>query len=68
MNTNKTQAIEAAMTARIASQTTAGLQDMARQLNTDYRDGCTLVFSLVLHELERRMPESEFCNFCDNLD
>lgn len=56
-----------AIRSKIETQDTATLQDMARQLVEDFRDGVDLVLNEVLTTLSKRMSESEFVAFCDTI-
>lgn len=56
-----------AIRSKIETQDTATLQDMARQLAEDFRDGVDLVLNEVLTTLGKRMSESEFVDFCDTI-
>jgi len=72
MLARQTKTGEAAMTidairSKIETQDTATLQDMARQLVEDFRDGVDLVLNEVLTTLGKRMSESEFVAFCDTI-
>lgn len=58
--------VEAAK-ARFAQISTLDMMVETRKLMNDHRDGVILVFSLMLDELERRLPESVFIEFCDRL-
>ena len=44
------------------------LKEMAQALMVDMRDGTDIVLSAVLNRLEEVMPESEFCQFCVELE
>ena len=44
------------------------LKEMAQALMVDMRDGTGTVLSAVLNRLEEVMPESEFCQFCVELE
>lgn len=46
---------------------TGQLKEMAQKLMTNYEDGAGVVFNLVLSELETRMSETEYVNFCESL-
>lgn len=52
---------------RIGQIPTDQLQDVARELHTDYRDGADIAFDSVISALEKRMAESDFSKFCDSL-
>lgn len=52
---------------RVEKLTTEQLQEMATMLMKNYSDGTTLVFDVVINELENRMSESDYVKFCNNL-
>ena len=52
---------------RIKELTTETLKEMAAQLMDNFEDGAGVVFMYVTNELEERMPEADFVQFCDNL-
>jgi hypothetical protein len=54
--------------ARLASLNIATLQDMARKLFADQRDGSEIVFSAVLSAIDARMTESDFVAFCEGIE
>lgn len=43
------------------------LQDIARALAEDYREGTDMVYEAVLCRLAELMSESEYCTFCDSI-
>lgn len=51
--------------AKVSKLSLSMLTDMAAKLFADTRDGSEIVFSAVLGELERRMPEAQFVAFCE---
>lgn len=63
-----TTATPVAAQEKLASQSVETLQDMARTLMNQYGDGTDVVFGWVLEELEARMAEKSFCEFCESLD
>jgi len=66
MATQKDRLIEK-LISRIAAQSTEMLKDVAKKLMTNFEEGAAVSFKYVLDELERRMPEPEYVEFCDNL-
>ena len=53
--------------AKIKTQPTETLKEMAVQLMDNYEDGAGVVFVFTLDELEERMTESEYITFTDSL-
>ena len=51
----------------IVKQNLEMLKEMAINLMSDYTTEATLVFTFVMNEIEDRMPENEFLEFCDSL-
>ncbi len=43
------------------------LKDLARKAMNDARSECDVILSLVMNELEKRLPEAEFVAFSDSL-
>ena len=66
-NTNNGDNEMNALTAKITSQTTEQLKEIAAALTNDYRKEADVVFSHVLRVLETRLPEADFCEFCETL-
>lgn len=66
MNTKQQQLIEK-MKSKISSQSTEMLKDVAKRLMNNFEEGSAIAFKYVLDELEARMPESEYVDFCENL-
>lgn len=62
----KQQLIEK-MQNRIAEQSTEMLKEVAQKLMNTFTTEATLVFNYVMTELENRMPEAEYVEFCDSL-
>ena len=44
------------------------LKEMAQALMSDMRDGTDIVLNAVLNRLEEVLPESDFCQFCEELE
>ena len=51
----------------IKSQKTEVLKEIAVELSNKYEDAETLVFDKTLEELEKRLNEKEFLEFCETL-
>lgn len=51
----------------IVKQNLEMLKEMAKNLMSDYTTQATLVFTFVMNEIEDRMQENEFIEFCDSL-
>lgn len=51
----------------IKKQSIEMLKDIATKLMYNFEDGATLSFTLVMNELEDRMLDWEFQEFCDSL-
>ena len=56
------------ITAKLLPLKVETLKEMAQALMVDMRDGTDAVLSAVLNRLEEVMPESEFCQFCVELE
>lgn len=52
----------------IAALSTDQLKEIAGKTYDDPRDLASIVFEMVLIELERRMPAEEFVAFCVEMD
>jgi hypothetical protein len=63
----KTQIATNKIKATLKSQTTAFLMQCARDLMNVHTEGSGLVFVYTLDEIESRMTETEFVEFCDSL-
>ena len=55
------------MKSLIANQNLKTLQEMAKNLMSDFTNEATLIFTFVLNEIENRMQENDFIKFCDSL-
>lgn len=55
------------MRSLIKEQTTDQLKEMAQQLKDNFEEGAGVSFVFVLDELEIRLPEKEYVEFCDTL-
>ena len=51
----------------VKGQTVEQLKDIAVKMMDRADTEATIVFTFVLNELEIRMPEKQFCTFCDSL-
>ena len=65
---SKKQIAVSKMKKAIAAQSTEMLKDVAKKLMTNFEEGAAIVFCFTLDELEQRMSESEYVEFCDNLN
>lgn len=52
--------------AKIAALSTAQLREVIAGLYSDTRPAAAIAFNLALVELEGRIPESDFVDFCDS--
>ena len=55
------------MIAIIKSKSTSMLKTTAMLLMNNVEEGATLSFTFVMNELEDRMTEKDFCDFCESL-
>lgn len=51
----------------IANKSTEILKQSAILLMDNFEEGAGVAFNFILDELEKRMTESEYINFCDSL-
>lgn len=54
--------------AKVAAIGTEQLKEMLVALFHNHEEGSMIVFKVVMDELERRMPESEFVSFCEGIE
>ena len=55
------------LTAKVRALDTKMLKEVANLLMDNFKTGTDLAFEVVMAELEDRMPEEEYVEFCDNL-
>ena len=55
------------MKSLIVKQNLEMLKEIAKNLMSDFTTEATLVFTFVMNEIEDRMPENDFLEFCDSL-
>lgn len=51
----------------IKTRTIEQLKEMAKILMNDFQEGAGIVFNFTLDEIENRISEKEFVEFCDSL-
>ena len=66
-NVTTQETAKAKLIAKIKGQSTQLLKESAELLMDSYEDGAGVAFVFVLTELENRMTEAEYIEFCDSL-
>ena len=51
----------------ISEQPTDTLKDTAKNLMTTFETGAGVAFEMTLSEIQKRMSEKEFIEFCDSM-
>lgn len=64
---NKTMTAKEKLIKAIANKSTEILKQSAILLMDNFEEGAGVAFNFILDELEKRMTESEYINFCDSL-